>query len=358
MSTVPSVLLFIPSLDGGGAERIFVTLANGFAGQGLRVHLVAGVGGPFAGDVQESVRLTVLDRSRAATCVPALVRILRREQPNALLTGMPHGNLAAYLAHRFSRSGANLALGVHNHYPRHHDGVHQAIVNRAVRHAYRAADVVICVSHGVEKSVREATNVSNSTTIYNPIMPPIGTDEGMRIGRDPRLIVAAGRLAPQKDYPTMLRAFAQLRRQDEARLVILGGGPLLKDLRSLSKDLGIGDAVEFKGFVSNPGRWMAQAQAFALSSQKEGLPTVLVEAMYAGAAIVSTDCPSGPREILEDGRWGELVPVGDAEAMAVALGAALRNGAPSDVADQLKLFDPNRIVKQYMHALGVLEGAE
>ena len=144
------------------------------------------------------------------------------------------------------------------------------------------------------------------------------------------MILSAGRLVGQKDFSTLIRAFAEVVKSRPARLVILGEGRERDALAALVRELGIGHAVELPGFVANPFAWMARARVFAVSSIYEGLSMVLVEAMACGTPVVSTDCPHGPREVLEDGRWGLLVPVGDAEALATAILETLRDPLPPD----------------------------
>ena len=144
------------------------------------------------------------------------------------------------------------------------------------------------------------------------------------------VILSAGRLVDQKDFSTLIRAFAQVVKSRPARLVILGEGRERGALAALARELGVAEGVDLPGFVANPFAWMARARVFAVSSIYEGLSMVLVEAMACGTPVVSTDCPHGPREVLEDGRWGRLVPVGAAGALAAAILETLRDPVDSD----------------------------
>ena len=143
------------------------------------------------------------------------------------------------------------------------------------------------------------------------------------------VVLAAGRLAPQKDYPALLRAFAEVVRSRPARLVILGQGVERESLLELAERLGVSDSFDLPGFDVNPFRYMSRASVFVLSSRYEGFPNVLAQAMACGAPVVSTDCRSGPSEMLEGGRWGRLVPVGDWRAMARAIEATLDDPMPA-----------------------------
>jgi glycosyltransferase involved in cell wall biosynthesis len=165
--------------------------------------------------------------------------------------------------------------------------------------------------------------------IYNPVV----TAEMIEKGNEPidhpwfelgiPVFVAAGRLRPQKDFPILIEAFHRVRQSRDARLIILGEGPDRGDLEALVARLDLGDSVALHGFTDNPYAFFSRAAAFVLSSRWEGLPTVLIEALSCGAPIIATDCPSGPREILADGRYGRLVPVGDAESLSGAICAAI-----------------------------------
>ena len=168
----------------------------------------------------------------------------------------------------------------------------------------------------------------------------------------PPLIVSIGRLHRQKDFPTLFTAFARLLEHRPARLLVLGKGPQLSELSKLAGELGISRHVDFPGFVDNPYAFLARARLFVQSSRHEGFGNVLVEAMACGCPVVATDCPSGPSEILENGRWGQLVPVGDpaalAEAMARAMDAPPRRDA---LRDRASFFSVERAVSRYEELL-------
>ena len=210
---------------------------------------------------------------------------------------------------------------------------------RRAKRAYPHADASVGVSRGVASELTEAVGVpvGRVHTIYNPVVSEAlvrNSDEPAGHpwldAPGPRVILAAGRLSKQKDFPTLLTAFARLRERCPARLIVLGKGRLRLVLESQAKDLRISEHVDFPGFARNPYAFMAKASLFVLSSRYEGLPTVLIEAMACGCPVVSTNTPFGPEEILEDGRWGELVPIGDAKALSEAMLRALENPHPSE----------------------------
>jgi glycosyltransferase involved in cell wall biosynthesis len=226
---------------------------------------------------------------------------------------------------------------------------------------YPRADAIIANCNGVADDVARLTGLSREhiTTIYDPVVTP-DLQEKMRAALDhpwfapgsPPVLLAVGRLTAQKDFPTLLRAFARVRRVRPARLVILGEGRERTRLEALVRELGVAADVALPGFVINPLPYMKRAAALVLSSVYEGLPCVLIEAMACGCPVVSTDCPSGPAEILERGRYGALVPVGDVEAMAKAIHAALDG---SHDAERLKTraaeFSLERAAERYLTVL-------
>jgi len=167
----------------------------------------------------------------------------------------------------------------------------------------------------------------------------------------PPLLLAVGRLQMQKDYPTLIRAFAQVRQSRRARLLILGEGKERLMLEALIKKLGLEEDVSLPGFVMNPYAYMARASLFVLSSRWEGLPTVLIEALCCGTPVVSTDCPSGPREILRDGQYGQLVPVAQADALAKAIETTLADKAPNPPSESWQPYELEVVVSQYTKLL-------
>jgi glycosyltransferase involved in cell wall biosynthesis len=197
-----------------------------------------------------------------------------------------------------------------------------------VQWTYPFADQVIAVSKGAADNLQEMSeNLDEKVhVIYNPVVDEsIDNKSQKKVDHDwvndpsTPVIIGVGRMTPQKNFPLLISAFRKIRKDTGAKLVILGGGPEKPKLRKLIKKYKIGEHVSLPGYVSNPYAYLSRASLFALSSDFEGLPTVLIEALACGCPVVSTDCPSGPREILEDGRWGPLVPVGDAEALADAM---------------------------------------
>lgn len=328
------IALYLPSLRGGGAERVMVMLANGFASRGHKVDLVlASAEGPYLPEVSDAVRVVDLGKRRVAATLFPLIRYLKSEQPEAMLSALGHANVVALLARRWARSHVRLVLSEHNTPLKaaSRGGV-AAVLRILVRRLYPTADAIVCVSEGVRQGMQQMFDLPPDKLhcIYNPLdvdrirrlmVEPV--DHAWIAKPDVPVIVAVGRLTEQKDYPTLLRAFASLTRELPARLAILGEGEDEARLTALANELNISKSVAFLGFQKNPFAWLRACDLYVLSSRWEGLPGVLLEALACDARVVSTDCPSGPREILEAGKWGRLVPVGDPKALAEAMSQTL-----------------------------------
>ncbi len=358
------IALFLPSLRGGGAERAMSILANGIAARGLAVDLVlAKAEGAYIGMIDPAVRVVDLQASRVVASLRPLAGYLRQERPYALLSALDHANIVALWARTMARVSTRVAVSVRNTL-----SVAQAntrlgrtkVLPILMRLHYRSADRVIAVSEGVANDLAHAIKLPRERihVIYNPVV----SDKLLALSHkplshpwlahdQPPVVLAIGRLAAAKDYPTLIQAFASLRQQRSARLVILGEGELRGALEQRIAQLGLTDDVLLPGFVDNPFPWMRACSLFVLSSAWEGLPNVLIEAMACGAPIVSTDCPSGPAEILEKGRWGHLVPVGDHERLARAMITVLDSQQHPDVTIRASRFTVERAVSEYLRVL-------
>jgi glycosyltransferase involved in cell wall biosynthesis len=229
------------------------------------------------------------------------------------------------------------------------------------RHFYPRADAIIAVSNGIADDLAQVTGLPREriTTIYSPVITP-ELQEKARAPLDhpwfaqgsPPVLLGVGRLVPQKDFPTLLKAFARVRAVRKARLVILGEGIRRMELETLVRELGVAADVTLPGFVANPFPYMAGASVFVLSSAWEGLPGVLIEAMACGCPVVSTDCPSGPAEILDGGAYGPLVPVGNDEALAKAILSVLETPPdPERLRVRAALFSVDRAADRYLEVL-------
>jgi glycosyltransferase involved in cell wall biosynthesis len=358
------VAIFAPDLVVGGAERSMLNLAAGLTGRGHTVDLVlARAQGPFLVDVPRTVRMVDLKARRVLTSLVPLIRYLRRERPVALLSVL-HGNVIAIWARRLSGVPVRLIVSERNTLSSEAQGFRQdfrvRLMPHLVKRFYPWADCVVAVSQGVADDLVRIAGIPREhiRVIYNPIVTPQLREKAQAslnhpwfAPGEPPVVLSVGRLSAQKDFVTLIQAFGIVRRRRPARLLILGEGEERPALEALVEQLDLARDVSLPGFVANPCPYMAQAGVFVLSSRWEGLPGVLIEALYCGSPLVATDCPSGPREILADGRYGRLVPVGDALALVEAIEATLDERSPRPPRESWQWFEMETAVDQYARLL-------
>jgi glycosyltransferase involved in cell wall biosynthesis len=363
------IALFLPSLRGGGAEKVMVNLALGFVEQGLKVDLVlAKAEGPYLSRVPEEVRVVDLGARRVLYSLPGLVRYLRRERPQAMLSALNYANIVAIWAKLLARVQTHLVVSERNTLScstQNASSVRVKLLPLLIKIFYPYADAVVAVSHGVAEDLITMTGLpmEKVKVIYNPVITPelfVKAEEPLdhpwfRPG-EPPVVLGVGRLTKQKDFPTLIRAFALVRKERPARLMILGEGEERPKLETLARELGIEEDFVLPGFVENPYKYMKRASAFVLSSRWEGLPAVLIEALALGVPVISTNCPSGPAEILEHGKWGCLVPVGEPHLLARAILEILQNDVriPSHKTAWERFSKENAVIA-YLQVLGIIE---
>ena len=357
------IAFFLPSVRGGGAQRVIVNLAQGMTERGIPVDVVlATAEGVFLDQLPPTVRVVDLGVRRLVKSLWPLVRYLRRERPRVLVSSMTHANLIALWAAKLARSRTPVMVTVHNTMSQStpdQGGLSGGFSLRMLRTFYPWASSIVAVSRGAADDLASSTGLPRERidVVYNPVITPAILAQAREpIGHpwfdhgQPPVILGVGRLTRQKDFPNLIRAFAEVRRHRAAKLIILGDGEDRPALEALVAELGVGADVDLPGF-RNAMAFMAGSALFVLSSAWEGLPTVLIEALAAGARVVSTDCPSGPREILQDGRLGALVPVGDAPALARAMLEALDRPAGGTPADALTPFTREAAVDHYLDVI-------
>ena len=390
------IAILLPSLEGGGAERSMLNLARGMLARGREVDIVLCKNkGALVNDIPPGARRVVLDCSGelwARLCplvvkpglVSSLLRpvVLAKKTPSelarlgslqeylltaeadAMISALPYANLLALWAR--DGAGAKLPLVISERiallsYCKSPDNFRKwrwRYLPDLVRRSYPAADRVVTVSDSVARELVEELELPKEqvTTIYNPVVDDALLSRATETLEHPwfaagelPVVLGVGRLTEQKDFATLIKAFAILRQTVEARLVLLGDGRLQDELEREAADLGVSEYLSMPGFVDNPFKFMANASVTALSSEYEGLPGVLIQAMACGCPVVSTDCPGGSREILDGGRYGPLVDVGNAKALANALQRTLATPTESD---RLKLraqeFSIERGVDNYL----------
>lgn len=334
MDERPDIAILLPNLGAGGAERVCLSLAREFAGRGLKVEMVLLESlGDWVKTLPAGVSLVSLEAPRLRNALRPLTRYLRTRRPRAMLASLwPLTSLAVW-ARILAGARTRMVLVDHSDYraaPESASTRSRLKLTLSLRASYGLADGVVGVSRGVADGVAVLAGLRPHavSVIHNPIEPPGDADSAPNVADawlahpGPRL-VAVGSLNPAKNFPLLLRAFRQVRDRTDARLLILGEGRLRPELEALARNLSVAEVTSMPGYVAHPHAFMRKADLLVLSSDWEGFGNVLVEAMSCGTPVVATDCRSGPREILEDGRHGRLTPPGDADKLAEAILATL-----------------------------------
>jgi len=339
-------------------------LATALTESGVRLDLVlARAEGPYLDAIPSEVPVVDLGAPRVIAGLPALARYLRASRPGVLLSTLDYANIVASWARSASGTRPRFVVNEQNTLSRvaaHANSRRGRLVPRLARSAYARADAVTAVSGGVAEDLVQNVGVPREKVhvIHNPVVTPEllaraeeSVDDDWFAPGAPPVILAVGRLNRQKDYPTLLRAFAEVRARRPARLLILGDGPLRSELEMLAAALGLGAEIRMPGFVENPWARMRRCAVYAMSSLWEGLPTVLIEALACGARVVSTNCPSGPVEILADGRFGRLVPMSDPVGLARALEETLDAEVPRPSQDSWRPYELRTVTDRYERIL-------
>lgn len=372
------IALFIYGLAGSGAQWRMVNLARAFADRGYQVDLVVvRAHGPLLQELSPAVRLVtlgpwweqlpLLSNTQGRwwlTGLSGLTHYLSRERPQVLLSTSYFSNVIALWARALARVQTRVVVRVSNHLS--HSLTHTPRPTRSwqlwsARRFYPWADALIAVSKGVAEDVLQNTPIPRErvTAIDNPVLTADVThkihtpcDHPWFAPDSPPVLLSVGRLARQKDFPTLVKAFARVRAVRPTRLMILGEGRQRRSLEALTRRLGIAQDVSLPGFIMNPFPYLARAAAFVLSSAWEGAPGALIEAMACGCPVVSTDCPSGPAEILDGGTYGSLVSVGDVQQLSHAILSVLRQRPAAErLQSRASLFSVERVADRYLEVM-------
>lgn len=389
-------LFFTPSRGGGGVGKSMLDLAVALAEEGHRVDLLfSRAEGPYLRQIPHTINRIILTPrpggvrhiyallhrrqhmhrlllavllARTFRYLPALVQYLQQQRPSALIAAKTYPNLAALWARRLAGGSTRIIISERTNLSqevrmRAKQGKwHWHALPHIIRQVYPWADAIVAVSDGVADDLSRTTGLLRErvTTIYNPVVTrrlseqahqPL--DHAWFVRGSPPVVLAAGRLESQKDFPTLLKAFAHVCAARDARLVILGEGKDRARLQACARRLGVAARVDLPGFVDNPFPYMARAAVFVLSSTHEGLPGVLIQAMACGCPVVSTDCPSGPKEILADGAYAPLITVGDDATLARAILAVLDNPpARERLRARAAHFSAERAAARYLEVCG------
>lgn len=362
-----SLILFLPDYGDGGLERMFVNLASQIARNGVRVYfIVCDASRPYLDDLDGSIDLIVIPEDRPAM-TRELVSLLEQYRATSLFTAKELGLAVALKAKQQSSSDTSIYLRAitnisarieHRHLLQRIKG---ELEMRKLRKLYQQLDGIVAVSHGIAEDVHRISGIplSQIKVAHNPVVTkqlhqrsgqPV--DHPWLLQQEIPVIMGIGRLTKQKNFELLIDAFALVRANRPAKLIILGDGSRKKKLKQRAEKSGVADDVELFGFNPNPYSMLHHASLFVLSSNWEGSPNALTEALAVGCPVISTDCPSGPGEILQEGKYGPLVPMDDNKAMAGAIMEVLDNPLPREVLQSAaEKFTVENSAMEYMQAL-------
>lgn len=379
------IAFLLMSFRAGGGERNILELAKGFADFGYDINmLVVKPVGQYAEHVDPRIKILDMDAGRIIFALPKIISYLKKERPKIILATDEYTHLMSLISSTLAGGRTKVVLRVGNifsilfkQYKRRRDKLIPFLAKIFFKRAYK----VIAVSHGVAEDFQKLFKIDSRKieVINSPKRLDFIKEESQKSPghpwlekKDKPVILAVGRLRFQKDFEGLIRAFAEIKKEIDSRLIILGVGREQKKLEQLVKDLNIEDFVSLPGFSHNPFAYMARCDVFILSSRWEGLPNTILEAMACGAPVIATDCNSGPREILAPGtnfgkrisegleyvEYGVLVPIERPEFLREAIKIFLSDGQMRGKYVQKSRersldFDAKKIFQKYKIALGL-----
>jgi glycosyltransferase involved in cell wall biosynthesis len=350
------------ALIGGGAERCIINLVTEFSKKNLIIDLLVIDGtGLNSLELPTNINLIIFNSNRVLTCIPELLSYLKFYRPDVLFSAMDYVNLISIFVKFISFVPTKFVVSIHAqlHFFYGEKRSLKSILNKVLlKLAYSYADEIITVSSGLKKELNDILKIKNNVTvIYNPVINQNLFDLSNEFDDHPwissdshTLIVSIGRLSPEKDFPTLIYAFNNIKNHKNIKLLILGEGSERKNLENLIISLDLQSQIQMLGFLKNPYPILKRASCFVLASKSEGFGNVLVESLALGCPVVSTDCPYGPNEILDGGSLGCLVPIGDHITMSNSIIKIIKGEYFFDfdlINKKIKIFHSDSVSEKY-----------
>ncbi len=356
------IAFFLPSLEGAGAEKVLATLANSFVRRGYEIDFVlSSAKGPFLSNLDPQIKIINLERTHVIDSFFSLGNYLRSQKPQVMISGLSNANLAALAAGRLFSPSCKVIITQHSNWSQklaNNPTRKEQLVFQLSRFLYPFAARIVAVSSITAEEIKHTFRINPKKVlfIYNPVVTQELIDKSRQSvnhrwlnHKTVPVVLGAGRLIKSKDFNTLIQAFAIVLKKIDCRMLIIGEGPEHQNLQNLIQNSGLCEKIELLGFVPNPYPFMTQADLFVLSSLNEGLPTVLIEALACGTTVVSTDCLSGPAEILDDGKYGSLVPIQAPETLSEAVIESLRHPKNKDLlTERAAFFSVENASKAYL----------
>ncbi len=354
------IAFMVGSLRLGGAERMMIHTANQLSNHARVSFLALTRGDDLKNELQNSVRLVSLEKKKSLSAIPALLKFLKHEKPDVLISTQIHINLIAMIMkvffHTKTKNILREATSLGSHFILFKD-IRSKLVKILVRKLYPKADLIIAICNAVKNNLLEHhfAKPHQIAVIYNPVVNS-NFSEGIKEQVDHEffhagvpVIISVGRLTPSKNFALLIRAFAQLNKKHDSRLIIIGDGTEREKLDRLIVELQLSDKIKLAGKILNPYPYLKKASVYVLSSLYEGLPNALIEAMACGLQLVSVDCPGGSREILLNGALGKLVPINNVHALADAIEEAMQKPVPQKLLiEGATRFEAQKISLEYL----------
>ena len=352
------------NLEGGGAERAILSLANDLVCRGYKVDFIlAETKGEYLVEASPNINIVDLSASSPLKILFKLVCYLRQNEPNSIMAALDQPNILLILAAKLAQFTGKTIVSqraVIDASQYDTSSFRRFVTKKLQRICFRMADAVISNSYAATEELQSRFKISKGRlfTINNAIDLKRITALALEPLEDPFIsntqlpfLVSVGSLTDRKDIPTLIRSFQYVRAQREIKLVIIGKGPEVQNIKSLIIEFGLGDDVKLIGFDANPYKWIGKANAFVSSSKGEGFPNVIAEALALSCPVVATKCPGDTSKLLENGKWGQITPIGDAKAMADAILKTLDMPTPIDTTHRAANFSPESVLSQYLDIL-------